>query len=32
MSYEDIVVSKDDGVGIIRLNRPKVSERAEQDG
>ena len=24
MSYEDIVVSKDDGVGIIRLNRPKV--------
>lgn len=24
MSYEDIIVSKDDGVGIIRLNRPKV--------
>ncbi len=24
MNYEDIVVSKDDGVGIIRLNRPKV--------
>ena len=24
MSYEDIVVSKDGGVGIIRLNRPKV--------
>lgn len=24
MSYEDIVVSKDDGIGIIRLNRPKV--------
>ncbi len=24
MSYEDIVVSKDDGVGVIRLNRPKV--------
>ncbi len=24
MSYEDIVVSKDEGVGIIRLNRPKV--------
>ncbi len=24
MSYEDIVVSKDDGVGIIRLNRPNV--------
>ena len=24
MSYEDIVVTKDEGVGIIRLNRPKV--------
>ena len=24
MSYQDIVVSKDEGVGIIRLNRPKV--------
>ena len=24
MSYEDIVVSKEDGVGVIRLNRPKV--------
>ncbi len=24
MSYEDIVVTKDEGVGVIRLNRPKV--------
>ena len=24
MSYQDIVVTKDEGVGIIRLNRPKV--------
>ena len=24
MSYEDIVVTRDEGVGIIRLNRPKV--------
>lgn len=24
MSYQDIVVAKDEGVGIIRLNRPKV--------